>query len=42
MYWEKVSAKPESGRDSTHMRMLSQKGKWLVTMSRSTPLGMTA
>jgi hypothetical protein len=39
MYCEKVSAKPVSGRAMTHMRILSQNGRWLVTMSRITPWG---
>ena len=42
MYCEKVSAKPDSGRDSTQHRVLSQNGRQLVTMSLITPFGMTA
>ena len=41
-YWEKVSAKPLSGRASTHSRVSSQNGSRLVTMSRSVPRGITA
>ena len=33
MYCEKVSAKPDSGRAMIQARVLSQKGKALVTMS---------
>ena len=39
MYCENVSAKPDSGRDSTQTRVLSQNGRALVTMSCITPLG---
>jgi len=42
MYWQKVSAKPESGRASTHSRVSSQNGRLLVTISPKTPLGITA
>ena len=42
MYWEKVSAKPESGRAITHSRVSSQNGSLLVTMSRMVPRGSTA
>ena len=42
MYCENVSAKPDSGRDSTQQRVSSQNGSRLVTMSLITPLGMTA
>ena len=42
MYCEKVSAKPLSGRDSTHRRVFSQNGRKLVTMSRIVPFGITA
>ena len=42
MYWEKVSAKPDSGRAMTHSRVLSQNGSRLVTMSRIVPRGSTA
>ena len=42
MYCEKVSAKPDSGRDRIQARVSSQNGRGLVTMSRITPLGMTA
>jgi hypothetical protein len=42
MYCENVSAKPESGRAITQTRVLSQNGSGEVTMSRITPLGMTA
>ncbi len=41
-YWENVSAKPESGRARTQRRVSVQFGRKLVTMSVSTPLGMTA
>ena len=42
MYWEKVSAKPDSGRAITHSRVSVQNGSELVTMSRMVPRGMTA
>ena len=42
MYCEKVSAKPDSGLAMTQARVSSQKGRTLVTMSRITPLGITA
>ena len=41
-YQEKVSAKPDSGRASTHSRVRSQPGSALVTMSRMVPRGSTA
>ena len=42
MYCEKVSAKPDSGRASTHSRVPSQCGSALVTMSVIVPRGSTA
>ncbi len=42
MYWENVSAKPDSGRAITHSRVSVQNGRLLVTMSRITPRGRTA
>ena len=42
MYWEKVSAKPDSGRASTQSRVPSQCGRKLVTMSELVPRGITA
>jgi hypothetical protein len=42
MYWENVSAKPDSGRAMTHSRVRSQNGRALVTMSVIVPLGRTA
>ena len=42
MYCEKVSAKPESGRERTQSRVPSQNGRKLVTMSRIVPFGITA
>ena len=42
MYCENVSAKPDRGRAITQVRVLSQNGSTDVTMSRITPLGMTA
>ena len=39
MYWENVSAKPDSGRAITHSRVSVQNGRLLVTMSRITPRG---
>ena len=42
MYCENVSAKPDSGRARTQARVPSQNGRSLVTMSRMTPLGITA
>ena len=42
MYWEKVSANPDSGRAITHSRVSSQNGSSLVTMSRIVPRGSTA
>ena len=41
-YWLKVSAKPDSGRASTHRRVSSQRGSRLAVMSRRVPRGMTA
>ena len=40
-YCAKVVAKPSIGRASTHRRVFSQPGRFEVTMSRSTPRGMT-
>jgi hypothetical protein len=42
MYCENVSAKPDSGRASTHALVSCQNGRKLVTISRITPLGITA
>ncbi len=42
MYWENVSAKPDSGRAMTQTRVRSQNGSRLVTMSRMVPRGRTA
>ena len=42
IYWLKVSAKPDSGRASIHMRIPVQPGRKLVTMSRMTLRGITA
>jgi len=42
MSWEKVSANPDSGRAITDSRVLDQKGRRLVTMSRMVPRGSTA
>ena len=39
MYCEKVSAKPDSGRDMIQTRVPSQKGSALVTMSLHDALG---
>ncbi len=40
-YCANVVAKPSIGRASTHSRVFSQPGRLLVTMSRSTPRGIT-
>ncbi len=42
MYWENVSAKPDSGRAITHSRVSVQNGNALVTMSVIVPRGRTA
>ena len=41
MSWAKVVANPAIGRARIHDRVLVKPGRLLVTMSRSTPLGMT-
>ena len=40
-YWLNVSAKPDSGRASTHSRVSSQNGSRLATMSVIDPRGST-